>query len=270
MMFYFQLTEYIILRLIRRFLFPYSLLLRVGRYIPYFRVNANQDSALDIVNEYECLMREHAGKVLERQDLRILEIGAGVTDTIGLLLSERFGCEVHVCDPYVRFDAEATRQGVKRFNISSAAQDRTQRISQPRAQSYDLILSNSVLEHVEDPEGFFRQMKGALREGGVMIHRVDYRDHFFKYPYFFLMFSDWVWNTFLNPGDLYRWRLDDHLEAAERAGVRGESFDKVVLEEDYKKNRAENSCPLQDVFAVQGCNCGIGGTVKGNSDFTYS
>ena len=235
MIFALQLTEYIVLRLIRRFLFPYSLLLRVGKYVPYFRVNANQDGAPLVVDEYERLMREHAPEFLERGGLRILEIGAGVTDTVGQLLAERFGCEVHVCDPYVRFDAEATRQGVKRFNISSAAQDRTQRISQPRAQGYDLILSNSVLEHVEDPEGFFRQMKSSLREGGVMIHRVDYRDHFFKYPYFFLMFSDWVWNTFLNPGDLYRWRLDDHLEAAKRAGVGVESCDNVVLEEDYKQ-----------------------------------
>jgi SAM-dependent methyltransferase len=180
-------------------------------------------------------MREHAPEFLERGGLRILEIGAGVTDTVGQLLAERFGCEVHVCDPYVRFDAEATRQGVKRFNISSAAQDRTQRISQPRAQGYDLILSNSVLEHVEDPEGFFRQMKSSLREGGVMIHRVDYRDHFFKYPYFFLMFSDWVWNTFLNPGDLYRWRLDDHLEAAKRAGVRVETTNIETDHEAYRR-----------------------------------
>jgi 2-polyprenyl-3-methyl-5-hydroxy-6-metoxy-1,4-benzoquinol methylase len=173
--------------------------------------------------------------MLERKDLRILEIGAGVTDTIGQLIAERSGCEVHVCDPYVRFDAEATAQGVKRFDITPSAQARTKRVSEPLVQGYDLILSNSVLEHVEDPEGFFRQMKSALREGGIMIHRVDYRDHFFKYPYFFLMFSDKVWNTFLNPGDLFRWRLDDHLEAAERADVRVESFDNVVLEQNYKQ-----------------------------------
>jgi hypothetical protein len=70
-----------------------------------------------------------------------------------------------------------------------------------------------------------------------MIHRVDYRDHFFKYPYFFLMFSDWVWNTFLNPGDLYRWRLDDHLEAAKRAGVRVET---TYIETDHEAYRRLN------------------------------
>ncbi|MBU3679716.1 MAG: methyltransferase domain-containing protein [Candidatus Kapabacteria bacterium] len=237
MLFYLQLTEYIVLRLIRRFLFPYSLLLRIGKYIPYFRVNANQDGARDIVDEYERLIREHATGVLERPNLRILEIGAGVTDTVGLLLSERFGCHVHVCDPYVRYDEAGTRDGIQRFKISMEAQSRTQRVLEPLSAGYDLILSNSVLEHVEDPEGFFRQMKGALREGGVMIHRVDYRDHFFKYPYFFLMFSDQVWNTFLNPGDLYRWRLDDHLEAAERAGVGVRSSSEVVLEEGYERIR---------------------------------
>lgn len=235
MKFAFQLTEYVVLRLVRRFLFPYSLLLRIGHLVPYFRVNTNQDSAAELVDTYERLVRENCPEVLQRGNLRILEIGAGVTNTVGLLLAERLNCEVDVCDPYVRFHAPGTAEGVKRFAISQGAQQRTKRVSMPDANAYDLILSNSVLEHVENPTLFFGQMKSALREGGRMIHRVDYRDHFFKYPFFFLMFSDVVWNTFLNPGDLYRWRLDDHLESISASGLAPKVTDVITLSSDYTK-----------------------------------
>ena len=35
-----------------------------------------------------------------------------------------------------------------------------------------------------------------------MLHVVDYRDHFFKYPLHFLQFSQNTWRRFLNPGRL--------------------------------------------------------------------
>lgn len=57
-----------------------------------------------------------------------------------------------------------------------------------------------------------------LKPGGHMIHRVDYRDHFFKYPYMFLTFSQDTWRRYLNPGDLPRWRVSDHVRAFEAAG----------------------------------------------------
>jgi hypothetical protein len=241
MLFCVQLTEYIILRVIRRFLFSYSILLRIGKYIPYFRVNANQDGAIEIVDEYFRLITQNASHLLGRESLRILEVGSGVTDTVGLLLADRIGCEVHTFDPYVEHDHKGTLAGVKRFSVSDLAQHSTVRVMQPQNSGYDIILSSSVLEHVADIDSFFLKLKDILHDGGVMIHRVDYRDHFFKYPYFFLMFSDRIWNALLNPGDLYRWRLDDHISAARACGLDTQVIDPTVLSDDFElvRNRID-------------------------------
>jgi hypothetical protein len=60
----------------------------------------------------------------------------------------------------------------------------------------------------------------GLKPGAFMIHCIDYRDHFFKYPYHFLLFSKKTWDTFLNPGDLFRYRVSDHVNIMENAGFK--------------------------------------------------
>jgi SAM-dependent methyltransferase len=42
---------------------------------------------------------------------------------------------------------------------------------------FDAILSRAVMEHLYDPLGALDDMAAALRPGGVMVHRVDMRDH---------------------------------------------------------------------------------------------
>lgn len=62
---------------------------------------------------------------------------------------------------------------------------------------YDVIVSRSVLEHVDDPEGALRKMYEALNPGGVLIHKVDLRDHEMFTPYShslkFLEISQWLY-----------------------------------------------------------------------------
>lgn len=255
-MFYLQLAEYILLRMIRRYLFSYNVLLRIGKFIPGFGVNGNQESASATVDAYIRLISEFAPEHLQKAPhIRVLDIGCGVTNTVGLILAERLGCEVHVCDPYVQFDQAGTNAGISRFGISEQAQMRTLRVDAPDASGYDLILSCAVLEHVKYPDQFFVSMKNVLRPAGTMVHIVDYRDHFFKYPYFFLMFSDAVWNNLLSPGDLFRWRLDDHLAACERAGMHVRVGRQSSLSSEFAKvaNRLQTrfrAMPFVDVTSA--------------------
>ena len=232
--FYFQLTEYISLRLVRKFIFNYKFLLKYGKYLPYFKVNINQEGASQLVDRYVELLKTHSADFFKLKDVRILEIGAGTTNTVGLLLAQKLGCTVDVCDPFVIFDQIANKKNITHYGISDAALSLVKRIDKPVEKEYDLIISNSVLEHVEDIDTFFKEMKQSLSANGKMLHIIDYQDHFFKYPYFFLMFSKKTWNTWLNPGDLYRWRLDDHLEAALKCKLAVDIIETNSLENQYK------------------------------------
>lgn len=79
--------------------------------------------------------------------------------------------------------------------------------------SIDIILSISVFEHVKDVEASFQEMKRVLKEGGIMYHRIDLRDHYnFNKPFKFLKYSDYIWTNFLTKeGFSYtnRLRVDD-------------------------------------------------------------
>ncbi len=232
--FYFQLTEYISLRLARKFIFNYKFLLKYGKYLPYFKVNINQEGASQLVDRYVELLKTHSADFFKLKDVRILEIGAGTTNTVGLLLAQKLGSKVDVCDPFVIFDQIANKKNITHYGISDSAVSLVKRIDKPVEKEYDLIISNSVLEHVEDIDTFFKEMKQSLSANGKMLHIIDYQDHFFKYPYFFLMFSKKTWNTWLNPGDLYRWRLDDHLEAALKSKLTFDIIEINTLENQYK------------------------------------
>jgi SAM-dependent methyltransferase len=75
----------------------------------------------------------------------------------------------------------------------------------------DLVLSNSVLEHVGDMEEAVMQLASATAPGGRHFHFVDLRDHFFRYPFEMLCYSEPVWRSFLNPGsNLNRLRVWDY------------------------------------------------------------
>ncbi|HLS55105.1 MAG TPA: methyltransferase domain-containing protein [Zeimonas sp.] len=43
--------------------------------------------------------------------------------------------------------------------------------------AYDYIVSRAVMEHVRDPVLAFRRMSAALKPGGMLLHKVDLRDH---------------------------------------------------------------------------------------------
>ena len=53
-----------------------------------------------------------------------------------------------------------------------------------RGQHYDYIISRSVLEHVDSPAIVLKKAYAALRPGGMLIHKVDLRDHQLFTPFF--------------------------------------------------------------------------------------
>jgi hypothetical protein len=75
----------------------------------------------------------------------------------------------------------------------------------------DIVLSNSVFEHVSDVAGAVRELAQATAAGGRHFHFIDLRDHFSRHPFEMLCYSESTWRRFLNPGsNLNRLRVWDY------------------------------------------------------------
>jgi len=69
-------------------------------------------------------------------------------------------------------------------------------------------------EHLEDVEEITQALAGLTKPDGIQIHYVDLRDHFFKYPFEMLRFSEKTWRRWLNPSSHHnRYRLWDYRRA---------------------------------------------------------
>ena len=89
----------------------------------------------------------------------------------------------------------------------------------------DIVLSNSVFEHLRDVPGVTEALARLTHSNGIQIHRIDLRDHYFKYPFEMLRFSAKVWARFLDPSSHHnRYRLWDFRQTFER------KFGKVDVE----------------------------------------
>jgi hypothetical protein len=78
-------------------------------------------------------------------------------------------------------------------------------------QPADILLSVSVFEHLDDVEGIIRALARLTAPGGVNLHYIDLRDHFFKYPFEMLCYSQTAWQRWLDPtSHLNRLRLPDY------------------------------------------------------------
>lgn len=213
-----NVLEYVLLRLIRRFLFTDPFLLRFGRWIPHYNTNANQADGGAVVEVYERFL-PRVGVPLPPKGL-ILEVGAGATNSVGYAMAERgWGGgqgRVMLFEPFVHLDESLdTRLRRQKSSQVLGRVDRVTSLHGVPDSSVALVLSTSVLEHVRQPDILLGELRRVLAPDGVMLHVVDYRDHFFKYPYHFLLFRNKTWNRWLDPGDLPRWRLGDHVRQFE-------------------------------------------------------
>jgi hypothetical protein len=81
-------------------------------------------------------------------------------------------------------------------------------------QKVDLVLSSSVYEHLDDVDGLTRALAALTKPDGLHIHYVDLRDHYFKYPFEMLVYSESTWRGWLNPTSNHnRFRLWDYRHA---------------------------------------------------------
>lgn len=81
----------------------------------------------------------------------------------------------------------------------------------------DLVISSSVFEHLDDVDGITKALSALTKKGGEHFHFVDLRDHFFKYPFEMLTFSEQTWVNWLNPtSNLNRFRIHHYRNVFEK------------------------------------------------------
>jgi hypothetical protein len=84
-------------------------------------------------------------------------------------------------------------------------------MTQPTFEKVDLVVSNSVFEHLKDPEMITSQLAQMTKPMGSQLHFIDLRDHYFKYPFEMLCYREQTWNNWLNPtSHLNRLRTGDY------------------------------------------------------------
>ncbi|NPV76398.1 MAG: hypothetical protein HPY59_08475 [Anaerolineae bacterium] len=97
-------------------------------------------------------------------------------------------------------------------------------------QPVDYVFSNSVYEHLGDVEGITAALARLSNSEAIHLHFVDLRDHFFKYPFEMLCYSQEVWQRWLNPTSNHnRCRLHDYRRVFQQYFQRVEV---IVLERD--------------------------------------
>lgn len=87
------------------------------------------------------------------------------------------------------------------------------------AKSVDLIVSQAVLEHVEDLETAYAAMFNWLRPGGLMSHQIDFRNHGTSREWNgHWGYSGHVWRILRGDRAINRQPISRHLQALRNAG----------------------------------------------------
>ena len=244
--------NYLLLRLVRHFLpgWAAQFLLRRGWII---RPGLETSEPQAAVARYRETLEERG---LSLAGKRTLVFGYGGDLAIGGELLRQGAAHVILCDKFALSDEHRNRRCLLEYG-EYLTLDRG--LVRPRPEfmtllqadirdlvhgddfpPVDIVVSSSVYEHLEreDIESITHSLSTLTSPGGLHLHFIDLRDHFFKYPFEMLTFSERAWRHWLNPtSNLNRLRLTDYKHLFQRYF---HTIDIQILEKDeeeFKKVR---------------------------------
>ncbi len=215
--------KYIFLRLIRHFL-PEAVtcfLLRRGWII---RPGLETREPASAVARYREVLSERGDSLAGK---RVLVFGYGGNFAVGAELLRAGAGQVVLLDRFAPPDNHRNLQLLSAYpkifrlengqvlpaneTISLIHDDVKSVATRNLVSMFDLIVSSSVYEHLDDPPGLTAALAALTAPRGLHIHYVDLRDHYFQRPFEMLAFSERVWKNWLNPtSNLNRFRLRDY------------------------------------------------------------
>ena len=212
--------RYPLLRLIRHFMTEdVARFLLKMRWI--IRPGLESSNPLAAVDQYIKVLAKY-GKTIKGK--RILVFGYGGRFSVAVELLKQGAAHIVLCDHFVLIDKERNLELFPTYSdyllleggevkpkpefVTLLHGDiRTPQL-QSRILAIDCVLSTSVFEHLDDVDGITFSLAKTTLPGGFQLHFIDLRDHYFKFPFEMLTFSEKVWKKFLNPtSNLNRYRL---------------------------------------------------------------
>lgn len=266
--------RYLIPRVVRHFLPEKVVRFLLLRNI-IIQAGLETNNPVAAVQRYTNILAERG---LSLQAKRVMVFGYGGRFDIGLGLLKAGAGHVVLCDKYALPDEDHNRrtflQEEKYFVLENdrlrprrewmtllPADIRDEAVIRS-TEPFDLIISNSVYEHLDDVEGTTQALARLTKPDGLHIHYVDLRDHYFKYPFEMLRFSERTWRSWLNPSSNHnRYRIWHYRKAFESC-FKNVQIDVLAREEEaFRKllphirtefvsgNMAEDSVSLMRVIA---------------------
>lgn len=214
---------YILPRLVRHFLpekVTRALLLRSLIIRPGLETRAPQEAAGRYQRDLKAAGVEINGK-------NVLVFGYGGRFALACHLLKMGASHITLCEYTARPDEKANAELLPEFEkylthslgkthpreewITLLQGDIRELAKEHKTKKVDIVCSTSVFEHLVDPAGVLNALTQMTAAGGVHLHYIDLRDHFFKFPFEMLTFSQYTWKTWLNPtSNLNRLRLPDY------------------------------------------------------------
>jgi hypothetical protein len=167
-----------------------------------------------------------AARGLSLQGRRVMVFGYGGRFDIGVGLLESGAGSVVLVEKYAPPDDAHNRSLLPRYAShlrleGDQVRPRDERMTLLQADirsvgpedlaPVDLVISNSVYEHLDDVEGITAALAALTAPDGMHVHFVDLRDHFFKYPFEMLRYPKNIWYGWLNPSSNHnRYRVWDY------------------------------------------------------------
>jgi hypothetical protein len=215
--------QYLFLRLVRHFI-PESIARFLLKHRWIIRPGLESSDPLAAVDQYIKALA-HYGRSIKGQ--RVLVFGYGGRFAVGVELLKQGASHVVLCDHFVLLDQERNLELLSKYGDyllveNNEIMPRPEYITlrhgdirdakvQAEIPAVDLVLSTSVYEHLDDVNGITAALAKLSAPQGTHLHFVDLRDHYFKYPFEMLAYSQNLWRNFLNPtSNLNRFRLTNY------------------------------------------------------------
>jgi SAM-dependent methyltransferase len=215
--------EYLMLRFIRRRL-PENLVKTLLRNRLIIKPGLETREPRKAVERYQSLLNEQS-ITFSGKNVLIFGYGGSLAVAVELL---RIGCtHVTVCDLFPPVDNHIDDSLLPEYSqflemkadvvkakpewITIYHGDIRSVPDSIRLGPFDLVISSSVYEHLEDVDGITAALSKLLKPSGYFVAYIDLRDHYFKYPFEMLCYSTTIWKNWLNPtSNLNRYRIWDY------------------------------------------------------------